>query len=303
MHRENYTRLLWATLTLSVLILVAFQLYINREPARIQAVRAADQATAVAAGAELYQANCAACHGEEGDGVDAPSLNSKQFLADTHDAVIFNIVASGVPATEMPAWSQAYGGPFTDEQIRQIVAFIRSWEPTAPDLSEAERPGNPSAGLAIYNARCIACHGAEGQGTALAPALKDPQKLAQFDDAWYASTIAQGRPSKGMPTWGTVLSPQQIRDVVALLRAWERGDAVSVATAREHVEEARHAMSHGEMDQVEPHLQEALEMAEGELRKAVEAALNALRQGDRNALQVALEQALEIAPEGTVNQP
>jgi mono/diheme cytochrome c family protein len=48
-----------------------------------------------------------------------------------------------------------------------------------------------------------------------------------LNDAWYRNTIAHGRPAKGMPTWGTVLSPAQINDVVALLAAWRVGDTVS----------------------------------------------------------------------------
>jgi mono/diheme cytochrome c family protein len=35
--------------------------------------------------------------------------------------------------------------------------------------------------------------------------------------------INRGRPAKGMPTWGTVLSPSQIEDVVVLLAAWREG--------------------------------------------------------------------------------
>ena len=303
MREENYTHLLWGTLALSVLILIAFQFYIKREPARIQAVMAADRQQQVAAGRELYAANCATCHGQEGEGVDAPPLNSKQFLAEAHDEAIFNIIASGVPGTEMPAWSQRHGGPFTDEEIRQIVAFIRAWEPTAPDLSKVEKPGDPSAGLAIYNATCVVCHGAEGRGTDLAPPLNDPQRLAQFDDAWYAETIARGRPSKRMPTWGTILSPQQIRDLVALLRAWERRETVVVTTVKDHLEEAEHALGHGEMEQAEHHLKEAIEMAEGEVKEAVEQVLQTLMQGDKEAMRAALDRALELAAEAAPPAP
>jgi mono/diheme cytochrome c family protein len=78
----------------------------------------------------------------------------------------------------------------------------------------------------IFNSRCIVCHGESGQGTSLAPTLNDPVKLAQLDDEWYVNTITQGRPAQGMPTWGTVLSPGEIRDVVALLRTWQSGETV-----------------------------------------------------------------------------
>ena len=80
MRSDNNSHLLWASLILAVLILGAFQLYLNREPARIQAVQAADQQRLISAGQELYRQNCASCHGAEGEGADAPALNSKQFL-------------------------------------------------------------------------------------------------------------------------------------------------------------------------------------------------------------------------------
>jgi mono/diheme cytochrome c family protein len=215
--------LLWTTLTLGVLILIAFQLYINREPARIQAVRAADQAAAIAAGEELYQDNCASCHGEQGEGEDAPALNNLAVLRDTLDQTLFDLTANGIPSTEMPPWSQPLGGPFTDEEIRQIVAFIRSWEPTAPDLGQLRMRVDVRRGAQIYVATCAVCHGKNGRGGS-ALALNDRARLQQFDNKWYAETIAKGKLAKGMPRWGAVLSPQQIGDLVALFDAWRRGE-------------------------------------------------------------------------------
>ena len=127
----------------------------------------------------------------------------------------------------MPAWGQNFGGPFTDEQISQIVAFIRQWEPTAPVPTPALAGRDPARGALIYDQTCSVCHGQNGSGTDLAPALNDPERLDKLNDAWYRNTIAHGRPAKGMPTWGTVLSPAQINDVVALLAAWRDGDTVS----------------------------------------------------------------------------
>jgi mono/diheme cytochrome c family protein len=112
--------------------------------------------------------------------------------------------------------------------VTQLVTFIRNWEPQAPDRLAVAEEGDPSKGLVIFNSTCIICHGENGHGTERAPALNDPVKLAQFDDKWYADTIAAGRPAQGMPTWGTVLSPLQIRNLVALLRAWQRGETVSL---------------------------------------------------------------------------
>lgn len=227
--KENYTPFITVAFGLTLATLVTFQIYVMREPARIQADEATDRAAAIAAGHELYAENCAACHGENGEGGIGPALNSKELLKETADEVLFNLTRTGIPGTTMPAWGQSFGGPFTDEQITQMVAFIRAWEPTAPEPTPAVFAPDPVRGAAIYARTCFICHGENGHGTDKAPALNDPQRLSKLEDAWYRNTIAHGRPAKGMPTWGTVLSPAQINDLVALLAVWREGETVSPA--------------------------------------------------------------------------
>jgi cytochrome c oxidase cbb3-type subunit 3 len=227
--RENYTPFVAVALGLTLAIMVSFQVYIFREPARIAADEARDKSQAVEEGGRLYRLYCNTCHGRQGEGVSGPPLNEKQFLTDTNDQTIFSLVSSGVPGTEMPAWNQSLGGPLTDQQVSQLVTFIRNWEPTAPKLTPVVLEPDPIRGAAIYARTCFVCHGANGGGTDKAPALNDLERLSKLDDAWYRSTIARGRPAKGMPTWGTVLSPAQINDLVALIAAWRGSQAVSPA--------------------------------------------------------------------------
>ncbi len=227
---ENYTPHVVIGLALSLAILAAFQLYLLREPGRIAGVLAADKSQAVAAGDKLFAANCAPCHGSQGEGDIGPALNDKTFLAATADNTIFSVISSGVPDTQMPAWNQVHGGPLTDESVSQIVAFIRAWEPAAPDRRAAALAGDPARGAAIFSNVCFICHGPNGAGTARAPALNDPALLAQFDDAWFKDTITAGRPAQGMPTWGTVLAPGQIRDLLALIDQWRAAASVVAAT-------------------------------------------------------------------------
>ncbi|MCZ7665295.1 MAG: c-type cytochrome [Thermoleophilia bacterium] len=292
--RESYRPFTIAILLMIVGILVSFEVYQLREPARVAAEESRDRILATTAGRELFADNCAMCHGEQGEGVDGPPLNDSTFLHTTLDSTIFSVVGSGVPNTEMPAWNQAHGGPFTDEQIGDLVAFMRSWESTAPDRAAEAMKGDPQEGLAIYAATCTVCHGAEGQGTPLGPALNDVHRLASFDDDWYASTIADGRPAAGMPTWGTVLSPVQIRDLIALLRAWERGEKVELADPAELLQEAIHELSHGDLPAVHELLAQAADRATGELKQAIEEAAAAAESGDTGALEKALDRATEL---------
>ena len=225
--RESYTPFVAVGLGLTLAILVIFQVYIFREPMRIRRVPAADQQAAVEAGQELFADNCATCHGTDGDGGIGPALNSRELLTSTMDETLAGLTRFGVPSSLMPAWGQAFGGPFTDEEINHLVAFMRAWEPPAPEISLAADEPDPVRGAEIYETTCFICHGEDCQGTPTAPALNDPERLQKFDDLWYRNTIAHGRPAKGMPTWGTVLSPAQINDVVALIAAWREGESVA----------------------------------------------------------------------------
>ncbi|MGB3717530.1 MAG: c-type cytochrome [Candidatus Promineifilaceae bacterium] len=199
-----------------------------------------------------------------------------------------------MPSSKMPAWSQVHGGPFTDEEIGQVVAFIRNWEADAPDRQAMAMEGDPINGSAIYGSTCIVCHGENGQGTANAPVLNDPVKLSQLSDEWYADTIAEGRPAQGMPTWGTVLSPVQIRDLVALLRAWERGETVQLPGREEALSEALHMLEHGDLHAAEHALEEAAEGASGEVLSAINEALAALEVGDGATAEAAIRLAEEL---------
>ncbi len=227
--KENYTRHVAVAFVLTLAILASFELYILREPERIAGVEASDTSIAVNAGQALFKTDCTLCHGDNGEGDVGPALNDKTFLNTTSDDTIFSVISSGVPGTQMPAWNQSHGGPLTDQDITQLVAYIRAWQPTATDIRSAPPKGDSGRGRTIFNSVCVTCHGNNGAGTDKAPALNDAQKLSQFDDTWYRDTIQQGRPAKGMPTWGTVLSPQQISDLLALIDVWRQNPAPSAA--------------------------------------------------------------------------
>lgn len=293
-RKENYTRHVAVAFGLTLAILASFQVYIMREPVRIEADKSRDQLIAVTVGRSLYAENCAMCHGKEGEGVDGPPLNDRAFLSETSDSRIFSLISSGVPGSEMPAWNQVHGGPFTDEQVRQLVAFIRSWEPNAPDRQAEALRGDAANGLVIFNSTCIVCHGEDGQGSDRAPALNDPEKLTQFDDEWYVDTISEGRPAQGMPTWGTVLSPPQIRDLVALLRAWQRGETIQVTGPKEILAEAIHMLEHGDLHAAEHALEGALQNASGDVLEAFNQAIKALEAGDKATAEEVLHQAEEL---------
>ncbi len=106
-----------------------------REPSLRKDAKRAQTTSYTDIGHQIFAANCAQCHGKDATGGgSAPTLNSSQFLKSTSNDQIFALVSGGVSGTEMPAWSLDYGGTFTDEQVRQVVTYLRSLEPTAPSV-------------------------------------------------------------------------------------------------------------------------------------------------------------------------
>ncbi len=67
-------------------------------------------------------------------------------------------------------------------------------------------------GKAIFDANCMACHGAAGEGT-VGPNLTDEFWIHGGSIHDVFKTIKYGVPEKGMISWQTVLKPKDIEDV------------------------------------------------------------------------------------------
>jgi mono/diheme cytochrome c family protein len=123
-----------------LLLVLAFPIYRLTESGRLDDALASENSAQVVAGRQLWSLNCAMCHGTQGEGVDGPALNSQEFLQSVSDEQMHGIIAGGIPGSAMPAWLDEYGGPLTDQQIAAVVAYIRSWEKTAPSVPNWRTP-------------------------------------------------------------------------------------------------------------------------------------------------------------------
>lgn len=90
-------------------------------------------------GAELYQRECASCHGTEGEGVNAPALAHPMFLSSASDAFIRYAIAEGRENTPMHGFKEN----LDDDQLDALTAFLRSrasgWN--APKVALRSPPG------------------------------------------------------------------------------------------------------------------------------------------------------------------
>jgi mono/diheme cytochrome c family protein/uncharacterized cupredoxin-like copper-binding protein len=139
-------RWMWGGVVLMALFVVAFPLYRIYEPGTRAESRQQQLEALAAEGRNLYLDNCAACHGDRGQGAHAPDLYSKQFLDNVTQDQIDSIIAHGIPGSQMVAWSLDFDGPMTSEQIRAISTYLESLRPTAPDRPDWRQPeGEPSS--------------------------------------------------------------------------------------------------------------------------------------------------------------
>src|SRR3954447_16199499 len=102
---------------------------------RLGSEQDAQQVTAVERGYNLYEANCARCHGANGEGAIGPTLNrqDKLFAHLSVDYINNMLVAGGRYAcgnvnSVMPVWSNEGHppGPLNYVQIEDLIAFIRA---------------------------------------------------------------------------------------------------------------------------------------------------------------------------------
>ncbi len=278
-QEPNYERLMMVGVALTFLVIIGFSIYWLQDNTRL--VKAAKDLTRerVSAGAKIYQAQCVACHGTQGEGGVGFVLNSKALLKNTPDEVFYSLIRSGVPNTKMPAWSINFGGPLTDEDVRNVVAFIRAWEPNAPEIQPVVFTPSAERGAVLFDSTCALCHGENGVGGKTnAPAINNPARLSQLDNTWYTSVIKNGRPAKGMPTWGTVLSPDQISDLVALIDSWRQGKVVKASfDITEEITSAMFSLQNNDIGSSLIHVQRAISVAPdiaAEILRNVEVQLN-----------------------------
>lgn len=261
---ENYQRYLQAGLVITLLLIAGLTFALSGEKARLASAAESITAGRIRRGGSIYAAQCTACHGTKGEGGVGPALNNRTLLKTAPDSVFFAVIRSGVPNTQMPAWSVDYGGTLTDEDVRDVVAFLRSWEPKAPEIQVSKFTPDPARGALLFASTCMICHGENGSGTSRAPKLNDPARLQALPDDWYRGVIRNGRPAKGMPTWGTVLSPNQIEDIVSLIAAWRQGIQVAPKfSIPDLLSEAIFSLQNGDNQSAALQVERALSVAEG----------------------------------------
>jgi len=181
-------------------------------------------------GASLYAAQCARCHGDQGQGGSALTLHNATLLEAASNAYLAQSLERCRESARGPA-------PLAPEAVSDVVAFLRSWrDAPRPVPAPAYRPlaGDAAHGRSLFSERCEGCHG-EGAVNGMAPAIGSPSFLAGVSDGYLAATITLGRGNTPMPVRGVneagvrPLAAPEIVDVVAYLRSLAGPQQVRVA--------------------------------------------------------------------------
>ncbi len=152
--------LFWATIIFAIAYGVHYHFIADRSPEKALAQELADAqerwpepdaggeqglvltVEAAAAGQQVYQTNCVACHLADMTGSIGPNLLDDEWIHGSSAEDILNTVTNGVPAKGMLAWGPIIGA----EQVNQVTAYLvkrnaealgRSF-PLAPDPTEED---------------------------------------------------------------------------------------------------------------------------------------------------------------------
>lgn len=186
-------------------------------PAQAAVVTADD----VTAGKKLFVANCATCHGVNGEGSKAgPSLVGVGAAA-----VDFQVGTGRMPLAG-PGVQAAAGSKikFSQEQIAALAGYVASLSPgpPVPDDQYTKGDGNVARGNELFKVNCAMCHNFAGSGGALtrgkyAPALRDITGKHIYE--------AMVTGPQSMPVFNeNNLTPQDKNDIISYLHELDKGE-------------------------------------------------------------------------------
>jgi mono/diheme cytochrome c family protein len=193
-----------------------------------------------ARGRVLYETMCWTCHGLAGRG-DGPAVEAGAVGLAPPTFHTADYAESDAGRLE-GRFRVGINGTDPEHPHMQYVASLLKPEKFAEALSfipvlayPPEIPGSAFAGQALYEYRCIGCHGVSGRGDGTAAAslrITPPADFTQDTliasrdwDGLYKRVQEGGHEVHGssMPPWGMVLTGAEIWDLVAYIATFQPG--------------------------------------------------------------------------------
>ena len=214
-----------------MLTMMVFGYSALREPARLERFTNAELGRSIEAGGHIFANNCATCHGVDGTAeacFDAAGnqiacqglpLNFNGLLCGepsqrmtdmgwngTKAAYVLTTVAAG-RGPIMPTWSEQFGGPLRQDQVRDVTNFVLNWESetlcAAPVITydwpetadeflartDEVQPGDPTRGGELYTVTYLSLiH------ISMTSSPRCPCRRAPLSCAWTPATASKAHP-------------------------------------------------------------------------------------------------------------
>ncbi|RNI24400.1 c-type cytochrome [Flexivirga caeni] len=169
---------------------------------------------AVAAGHNLFLANCATCHGLEAAGGDGgPSLVGVGAAA-----VDFQVGTGRMPLANPAVQARQGKVQFSSEEISQLAAYVASLGvgPGIPPSSLTSGGGDIAKGGELFRVNCAMCHNFAGSGGALTRGKFAPSLMDVSGRHMYEAMLTG---PQSMPVFNNSnLSPQDKKDIISFLQ-------------------------------------------------------------------------------------
>jgi putative heme-binding domain-containing protein len=121
----------------------------------------------LADGRRLFDSQCTRCHGRDGSGGAAPSLQRPKLRRAPDDETLLAVVRDGISGTSMPGATWL----LTARELTRVAAYVR----TLGRVTPKPLPGDATRGRGLFEGKggCLACHIVEGKGGWQGPELSD----------------------------------------------------------------------------------------------------------------------------------
>jgi putative heme-binding domain-containing protein len=197
----------------------------------------------IEAGSRVYNAQCAQCHGPNGDMVTGIDLRRGIFRRSTSDEDLAGVIRGGVPAGGMPPFA------LQPAELNGVIAFIRA----GFDRTSNVRIGSAASGRAIFEGKgaCGTCHRVSGRGPRVAPDLSDiglartPAALQRSILDPTSGMLPINRPIRIVTKDGRTIAGRRLNEdthTVQLIDDRERLHSIAKSAIRNYVVETRSSM-------------------------------------------------------------
>jgi len=181
-----------------------------------------DTASLVDEGGKLFLANCASCHGTNGEGTAAgPSLIGVGALS-----VEFQVGTGRMPMAASGPQAERKPPQFTQPQIDALAVWVASLAPGPgmPDPKYYAADGDAANGAELFRINCAMCHNVAGAGGALTEGKWAPG-LADVDPIHVYAAMVTG--PQNMPVFNDMnLTPQEKNDIITYLAYLDEAPSV-----------------------------------------------------------------------------